>query len=523
MNKKLLFCSVLLLAVVAHATTANAQDGRDEIAPMVKTAWGQGSPYNNMCPTIGTRHCQTGCVATAMAQIMNFHRWPLTSEAIPAYEGYSYGVSVPALAPVSFAWDKMQNTYTTSASDEAREAVAQLMLYCGASVEMDYGLSTSAAWEGDAARALVKYFGYAPSVREVFRNMYGTTAWKNLIYRELAAGRPVFYGGMPSGFLHQFVCDGYKDGRFHMNMAWSYSANDYYDLDALDQYPEGQSAIIGIRRADGTEQTLGETFSAQGLKFTVIGPETVTVSGVEAAFAGDLAVPATVEHGEQTWTVNSIDYAAFEDSTGITSLSLPATVDVMGNRMVLGCTNLRTIEVDADNRWYKAVDGVLMSSDGCELIAYPIDKQDAAYVVAEGVKSLPASFFRGNLHLQQVTLPTSLQSIDILTFRGCSNLQTVVALNPSPKAIEDMAFDSETYAAATLVVPQGTATAYRKLAGWKEFKNIVEQGDPTGVPSTRADALDTHEKVYYNLSGRVANHSEHGVLIDKLQGVKIRR
>lgn len=518
MKKFFLAGWALLTGIASYAAT----DGHTDIAPMLTTSWGQSSPYNNMCPTVRSSHCQTGCVATAMAQIMNYHRWPLATEGIPAYEAYSYGLQVPALEPVAFAWDKMLDTYTSSATDEEREAVAQLMFYCGASVEMDYGPSTSAAWEGDAARALVKYFGYASSVREVFRNMYGTTAWKNLIYRELAAGRPVFYGGMPSGFLHQFVCDGYKDGLFHMNMAWSFSANDYYDLDAIDQYPEGQSAIIGICRAesaDGSAPAYGETFAAEHLTLTVIGAEAVAVSGVEAAFTGELTIPATVEHGGRTWTVNTINYAAFEDSTGITSVSLPATVDVIGTRMVLGCTGVRSIAVAEDNPWYKAVDGVLMSHDGKEMVAYPVDKPETAYSVPEGVATLPASFFRGNQHLQQVTLPASLTTLDILTFRGCANLQKVVSLNPSPRAIEDMAFDDDTYASATLVVPQGTAATYRRLAGWKEFKNIVEDSVETGVSATVQDGPKDASK-FYTLSGRVAKPNEHGVLIDKHSKVK---
>ena len=220
----------LLITLIAACwlLQATAQSERKEIAPLLQTTWGQGSPYNLLCPVKSGQHCQTGCVATAMAQIMYYHRWPAQG----------------------FDWSKMQLTYKGGETEEQQMAVAKLMHDCGVAVNMDYGIVTSAAWEGDAAVALVRDFGYAETVQEVFAFYYTKEEWETLIYNELAEGRPVFYGGMPSGFLHQFVCDGYKDGKFHFNMAWQYKPDGWYTLDEISIFPDSHTAIIGVKKGD---------------------------------------------------------------------------------------------------------------------------------------------------------------------------------------------------------------------------------------------------------------------------------
>lgn len=206
------------------AVAINGYCQRAEIAPMIKTKWGQGSPYNLQCPVKSGVHCQTGCVATAMAQIMYYHKCPA--------EGYD--------------WDNMQLTYTGNETDEQKQAVAKLMHECGVAVNMEYGISTSAAWEGDAAVALVNKYGYDEGVKEVYAFEYTAEEWEELIYTELSNGRPVMYGGIPSGFTHQFICDGYKDGKFHFVMSWNFKADGYYTFEELGYFPDSQTAIIGI-------------------------------------------------------------------------------------------------------------------------------------------------------------------------------------------------------------------------------------------------------------------------------------
>ena len=240
------------------------------IAPMVTTKWDQDSPYNNLCPTYsGNSKSATGCVATAMAQVMKYHEWPQgATSRIPGYTTDSYQLMLPTLPSVTFDWANMLNSYWGSSTSAQKTAVATLMKYCGYSVKMDYGPS-SGAYTDAVATALVQYFDYNATTQFVTRSHYTYANWIKLIYHELANQRPVVYGGMSTGGGHEFVCDGYKyeNGTdfFHINWGWSGTSDNYFVLAALDPdvqgiggssstdgFHFGQDAVIGIQPSTGT-------------------------------------------------------------------------------------------------------------------------------------------------------------------------------------------------------------------------------------------------------------------------------
>ena len=226
------------------------------IEPLIQTKWDQHSPYND-----NLNGCVTGCVATAMAQVMYYHRWPQeATTAIPAYGSRS---SLPA---TSFDWSSMKTVYTGAESTTANEAVAKLMQYCGYSVEMSYGTGSSSASERMAATALTSYFDYDEGVRYLERIYYTIDEWETIIYEELRNNRPVLYGGSTvSGSGHEFVCDGYDgNGLFHFNWGWGGRYNGFFVLWGAnpkgtgtgggasgDGYSVRQSAIIGIQKPTG--------------------------------------------------------------------------------------------------------------------------------------------------------------------------------------------------------------------------------------------------------------------------------
>ena len=236
---------------------------RDPIAPLLTTKWDQGTPYNNQCPQVNSRRCVTGCVATAMAQVMNYHQWPKTGTGSSTYGwrtnnlSFNYGAT-------TFDWDAMANVKTA----EGAEAVSTLMLACGVSVMMDYGTSSSGAVSSKIGPALVKYFGYDKGVWMPMRDYYPLDQWEGMIYDELAAGRPVLYSGQGSEGGHQFVCDGYStDGFFHINWGWSGSCDGYFQLSALDPNSTGtdstvsgfnlsQMAVLGMQPPQSNTKTV---------------------------------------------------------------------------------------------------------------------------------------------------------------------------------------------------------------------------------------------------------------------------
>lgn len=247
------------------------------IEPLVQTKWNQNAPYNNLTPYYGIsgnkyvysttyienyKHCATGCVATAMAQVMKYHEWP--TAATTATTVYIWGrakVELPVLPSTTFDWANMQNSYTGNETGDVADAVATLMQYCGYSVQMDYGPESSSN-SAMVANALKSYFDYNSTTTQcVSRSYYSYANWIELIYHELKNGRPVVYGGQSTGGGHEFVCDGYQsEDYFHINWGWGGMSDNYFKLSALDSDEQGiggssstdgyhydQNAVIGIQ------------------------------------------------------------------------------------------------------------------------------------------------------------------------------------------------------------------------------------------------------------------------------------
>ena len=218
---------------VATRTSRRAQNA---VKPLIQTHWGQNDPYNLFCPRDGEERSVTGCVATAMAQLMYYHQYPAqTTMPIPAYKTTSKSIDIAEIGVTTIPWDDMQKTYTGNETDTQREAVAKLMLLCGASVKMDYTSYNSGAYSDDVVDALQTYFGYDASTEAVYRNDYRAADWEDLVYEELAQKRPVYYFGSSIGGGHAFIVDGYDgNGLYHVNWGWNGSSDDYFVLSVLD-------------------------------------------------------------------------------------------------------------------------------------------------------------------------------------------------------------------------------------------------------------------------------------------------
>ena len=213
------------------AVPVTAVPVHDPVEPMITTKWNQGNPYNLTCPDyFGRGRSVTGCVATAMAQVLYY--WHANSPRevqadIPAYDtntahatyGKLHVEGIPAGAVID--WDNMIEVYGNNATMQQRMAVANLMHYCGVAVRMDYTNSSSGAFSNDVPDAFKKYFGYGSSVRYIGQGDYTETTWDRALYKEVSEGRPTYLSGASSSGGHAFVCDGY-DGNYcyHINWGW---------------------------------------------------------------------------------------------------------------------------------------------------------------------------------------------------------------------------------------------------------------------------------------------------------------
>lgn len=237
-----------------------------EIAPMLKTDWDQGAPYNNQCPTDATVRTYTGCVATAMAQVMNYWKYPERGTGTISYTASSLDKKLTLnLSKQAFDWDNMLDIYLPGRYNTTQaNAVAYLMKACGYAVKMDYGTDSSGALAMNICKGLTKYFNYDGNASYELRMMYSSDEWAQMIYDNLKNVGPILYGGGSYiGGGHSFVCDGYKDGLFHFNWGWTGMSNGYYSLEALNPSALGagggggggynftQDAVLGIQPPTG--------------------------------------------------------------------------------------------------------------------------------------------------------------------------------------------------------------------------------------------------------------------------------
>lgn len=182
----------------------------------------------------------TGCVATAMAQVMRYWKYPATGQGSHSYicepnGGQSFTESMD-FSTITFDWDNMLPVYTSgNYNDTQADAVAQLMHACGVSVDMTYTPVESGAQSSWVGNALRNYFKYDSSLSYAVRGLFSNAEWEQFIYNELAASRPVQVNGRGSGGGHAFVCDGYQgDHYFHFNWGWGGSSDGYFMFSALN-------------------------------------------------------------------------------------------------------------------------------------------------------------------------------------------------------------------------------------------------------------------------------------------------
>lgn len=283
-----------------------------EIAPLLgKIEWDQGSPYNMYCPEYkaGSKSV-TGCVATAMAQVMFYHKWP--QESSKNLSDYTTEGGIKVTAPVGggrkYKWSSMKNNYATLnfPSPVAEKAVGELMLDCGISVFMEYG-SVSGAASMNIPSALINNFGYAKTAEFLFRSFYTAKEWDAILKNELNNARPVLLSGQGSSGGHEFVCDGYDaGGLYHINWGWSGMSNGYFSINNLNPYEQG----IGGNTGDGFNIYLD----------AVIGIQPSTASDEKAKSTIYITIPAsganplTVEYNPENRTA-TLTAIMFNSST----------------------------------------------------------------------------------------------------------------------------------------------------------------------------------------------------------------
>lgn len=287
------------------------------VGPLIKTTWDQDDPYWNLCPGSGSSKAYTGCVATAMAQVMKFWEWPVQGTGSHEYQPLDpnsttgakskrYGKQSANFGATTYDWANMTNSYSGSYTTVEATAVATLMYHCGVATEMMYGNDADGGsgtytvnygdWETNAfpcaQNAFHEFFGYKKSGLTGYMrdgDEYGGTTyyqkwsdddWTAMIKAELDKKHPIMYGGAGSGGGHSFICDGYNDADyFHFNWGWSGDNDGYYLLSQLKpgsggagggsyDFSEDQDVIIGIVPDKQDLPKVTVTWSVDGVETT---------------------------------------------------------------------------------------------------------------------------------------------------------------------------------------------------------------------------------------------------------------
>lgn len=212
-----------------------------EVAPLLSTRWNQGCGYNALCPVAAGGPCgrvYTGCVATAMAQVMRYMEYPVSGVGSYCYNTTNYGQLCANFSDGIYNYAAMIDT-------TGNAHVAKLMYHCGVSVNMNYSPTGSGAYSSGVVNAWKKYFDYKNAVL-IYKNSYSESDWISILKKEISSNRPLYYAGYSSSSGHAFVLHGYNsNNQFRVDWGWGGSANGYFYVTAMGNYSSSQQTIVG--------------------------------------------------------------------------------------------------------------------------------------------------------------------------------------------------------------------------------------------------------------------------------------
>jgi len=253
---------------------SNFSDNILSVGPLLTTTWNQGCYYNDSCPSDPSGPCQhalTGCVPTAMAQIMKYHDYPVNGQGLNCYNTSNYGLLCADFTAATYDWSHMPNSLNSYSTNQEVSAVAQLMYHCGNSCYASYSAGNTGSHAFNVFGALPLNFNYDPNIKTLERDDVTTNEWVDTLKTELDASRPIYYGAWTSSVGHAFVCDGYQDGNyFHFNWGWGGTYNGFFHIDNLNPGPYnfayGHEIVYNIQPDTNTL----ENYVTQNVPFEIL-------------------------------------------------------------------------------------------------------------------------------------------------------------------------------------------------------------------------------------------------------------
>ena len=542
-----------------------------KVEGFVTTHWGQQDPFNRLCPTaakLGNTPGQdykggdiavTGCVATAMAQILRYNKYPnkgvgTKTLKVKQKDGTLKTFTVDFSKSV-YKWNSMKDVYKKGTfNEEEATAVATLMRDCGFAANMTYGSDVSGTPITAAFEGLKTYFAYPETMKLLSRSDYfkKDIEWMNIVFKELSSHRAIFYGATdkrPQNGGHAFVLCGYnEEGKVYVNWGWNGDDNGYFDINLLNpinyQFSESQNMIIGLapdrpardkkltvnindagtlkNKIDvaqlETLQTLKVTgkINSTDLKYLRylggVDAEGKTTDGaieeidLSEAVIEEGGEPYLIEADKQFTTKNNVlTQRAFYGCKGLKKIVLPKAITHIEDGAFGKLDRINELIIpQGDDKDYILENNILYSKDKTEIIEI-LPLSTGNIKIPNGVKKIHNYGFAGCQRITNISLPASIEFIGNNAFDGCYAYNSVRIYSKVPCKLGNNVFSDINKSITKLYVPFHTENVYKKAEQWKDFYNVFDNIIPFGsdiyVRTATREYGDDNPKFGYKVLG----------------------
>lgn len=545
--------------IALKVTPPNPSKYPVKVDPLVTTKWDQTEPYNGYLP----EGIYTGCVATAMAQVLNYHKTPVhgigtSSVTVNTYVYTNYKVTA-TFGEDYYDWDNMLDEYTEGEYNAAQKnAVALLMRDCGVAANMIYGgdyEEGSGAYLSDAAEGLRKYFGLE-HIEYLVRDNFSESAWMNRIYKEISSRGPIVYGGADLSLWagHAFVLHGYReDGKVYVNWGWSGEDDGWFDVATLAMpgysFSAQQDMIVGIESNDRELSELELTITQPGSlsemlpedadsklgKLTITGDinssdlrrlrslagvdhqqnrtdgvlQTIDLRNARIVSGGE---PYLIDNDTEFTTVeNEIPERAFYGCISLREIYLPTTITSIGNGALAGIPGITKIELKAnDNQTFTFDDNFIYADASQKTITNVIQTTSDELIMNDEIEEI-APYALAGTRISSLRFGKNLSRLDNYALANCNRLREIrITSGTIIPVVSPNTLYGINYTDCKLYVPSGMKETYSNAEGWKNFKglinynvydNIIEYGTLITVRNAIREYGDENPTFGYVISG----------------------
>ena len=419
----------------------------EEVKPLIKTQWGQHYPFNLLCPETDNNNGENtyklaGCGPVAMAQVVNYHRYP----------------SMSPDGKYEYDWSQMFHSLTSNVQKEGIVAVAKLISDCGVSSFTEYGDERSSTSLSYIMGAMKRLFGYSNYMSIYNRSDFETpkrdSLYRQLIFSELKAGRPVLYRGTnEKGEGHLFIIDGCKKGKVHVNMGWGGNDNGYYELSDLRGYGQQHWMLVDVADNSYQAETKEVTINEAGTLVKLLTPEERLttrhiklkgrMNGIDFFTLREMSKKGLLRTVDMEQVeMEALPDTAFSDCYYLSHFVAPRTLKRIGNRSFFRCRNLNYAVF---NDGLQEVGNAAFS--GCENLlavrlpstttkigynAYTSCNTLLSVTIPEGLLEMGNYAFSYCSHLYSINLPKSLRNIGKEVFKNCNRLTHIRLHSENP-------------------------------------------------------------------------------------------